>query len=150
MNCFTGKPAANTREAAEKAQWSEAKLSANWGWLLGGQNPCTWWWNPITSAKSPVLGEPVVMCWEQLSDLTAVTSVLCLPMGGFLASHLGAEGVARQEERRRKTRREGGATELRQEETGCKASLSCAWLLFHLIRYPHYPVPGQMHHRKHW
>lgn len=73
MNCFTGKPAASTREEAEKAQWSEVKLSATWGWLLGGQSPCTQRWNPIISARPPVLGEPGVMGWEQLSDLTAVT-----------------------------------------------------------------------------
>lgn len=95
MNCFTGKPAASTREASEKAQRSEVKRPANCGWLLGGQSPCTQWWNPITSAKPSVLGEPGVMGWKWLSDLTAVNSVLCLPMGGFLASHLGAEEDAR-------------------------------------------------------
>lgn len=47
------------------------------------------------------------MCWECLSDLTAVTSVLCLLMDGFLVSYLGAEEDARQGERSRKIKRKG-------------------------------------------
>lgn len=89
------------------------------------------------------------MGWEWLSDLTAVTSVLCLPMGGFLASHLGAEEDARQGERSGKIKSEGGrGIKARQERTGCRVSLPRLWLLVHPIHYAHYHVPGQMHYRK--
>lgn len=149
MNCFTGKPAASTREAAEKAQWSDVKLSANWGWLLGGQAPAL-------SGEIP-LPLPDLQPWVSLLLWagTGWATWLLGPLFGvcqwvaFSTATLEQKRMQGKEKRAEKSGEEGGnGIKARQEGAGSRVALLWVWLLVHPIHYPYYSVPGQMHRRK--